>query len=66
MELYLDTASLEEIREIAAWGVLSGVTTNPTLVAKAFAAKGEALTEEAFAATYGRSARRWAARFRRR
>ena len=50
MELYLDTASLEEIREIAAWGVLSGVTTNPTLVAKAFAAKGEALTEEAFAA----------------
>lgn len=40
MELYLDTASLEEIREIAAWGVLSGVTTNPTLVAKAFAAKG--------------------------
>ena len=50
MELYLDTASLEEIREIAAWGVLSGVTTNPTLVAKVFAAKGEALTEEAFAA----------------
>jgi transaldolase len=37
MELYLDTADLEEIREIALWGVLSGVTTNPTLVAKAFA-----------------------------
>jgi transaldolase len=31
MELYLDTANVAEIREIAAWGVLSGVTTNPTL-----------------------------------
>jgi transaldolase len=46
MELYLDTANLEEIREIALWGVLSGVTTNPTLVAKEFAARGEGLTEE--------------------
>lgn len=34
MRLFLDTASIEEIREINAWGVLSGVTTNPTLVAK--------------------------------
>ena len=33
MHLYLDTAIVEEIREIAAWGVLSGVTTNPSLVA---------------------------------
>ena len=33
MEFYLDTAVVDEIREIAAWGVLSGVTTNPTLVA---------------------------------
>jgi transaldolase len=32
--LFLDTASIEEIREINRWGVLSGVTTNPTLVAK--------------------------------
>ncbi|WP_038057343.1 fructose-6-phosphate aldolase [Thermus amyloliquefaciens] len=47
MELYLDTANLEEIREIAAWGVLAGVTTNPTLVAKEFAARGGKLTEEA-------------------
>ncbi|WP_026175174.1 fructose-6-phosphate aldolase [Thermus igniterrae] len=50
MELYLDTANLEEIREIAGWGVLSGVTTNPTLVAKEFAARGERLTEEGLAA----------------
>ncbi|MGC8875860.1 fructose-6-phosphate aldolase [Thermus sp.] len=48
MELYLDTANLEEIREIAGWGVLSGVTTNPTLVAKEFAARGERLTSEGF------------------
>lgn len=49
MELYLDTANLEEIREIAAWGVLSGVTTNPTLVAKEFSARGERLTSEGLA-----------------
>ncbi|GGM94294.1 putative transaldolase [Thermus composti] len=49
MELYLDTANLEEIREIAAWGVLSGVTTNPTLVAKEFAARGERITPEGLA-----------------
>jgi transaldolase len=34
MRLFLDTASIEEIREINRWGVLSGVTTNPTLVQK--------------------------------
>lgn len=34
MQLYLDTANLKEIREAASWGVLSGVTTNPTLMAK--------------------------------
>jgi transaldolase len=35
MKLYIDSAVIEEISEIASWGVLSGVTTNPTLVAKA-------------------------------
>jgi len=34
MKLFIDTANLQEIREIAAWGVLDGVTTNPTLIAK--------------------------------
>ncbi len=34
MRLFLDTAEIEEIREINRWGVLSGVTTNPSLVAK--------------------------------
>jgi len=31
MKLFLDTANLEEIREVAAWGILDGVTTNPSL-----------------------------------
>jgi transaldolase len=34
VKLFLDTADIEEIREINRWGVLGGVTTNPTLVAK--------------------------------
>jgi transaldolase len=34
MRLFLDTASIEEIREINRWGVLAGVTTNPSLLAK--------------------------------
>lgn len=34
MELYLDTAVIEEIKEVASWGVLSGVTTNPSLILK--------------------------------
>ncbi len=34
MRLFLDTASLAEIREAARWGVLRGITTNPSLIAK--------------------------------
>ncbi len=34
MKLFLDTANLDEIREVATWGVLSGVTTNPSLIAR--------------------------------
>jgi transaldolase len=34
MEFFLDTASLDEIREAARWGIVTGVTTNPTLMAK--------------------------------
>ena len=34
MKLFLDTANIDEIREINRWGVLGGVTTNPSLVAK--------------------------------
>jgi len=34
MKIFLDTADIEEIRIAARWGVLDGVTTNPTLYAK--------------------------------
>jgi transaldolase len=34
MEFFLDTANVDEIREIAAWGILDGVTTNPSLIKK--------------------------------
>ena len=35
MKLFLDTAIYEEIAEGVKWGVIDGVTTNPTLIAKA-------------------------------
>ena len=35
MKLFIDTGLVEEVEEIAAWGVLSGATTNPSLLAKA-------------------------------
>lgn len=34
MKLYLDTADIDEIGEAASWGVLAGVTTNPSLYAR--------------------------------
>lgn len=34
MKIFIDTANVEEIREAESWGILSGVTTNPSLIAK--------------------------------
>ena len=34
MRLFIDTGSVSEVEEIARWGVLSGATTNPSLLAK--------------------------------
>ena len=34
MKFFIDTANLEQIREANALGVLDGVTTNPSLMAK--------------------------------
>ena len=34
MKFFIDTANLDEIKEINSWGVLKGVTTNPSLIAK--------------------------------
>lgn len=34
MKIFLDTAEVAEIRRYAAWGIVDGVTTNPTLIAR--------------------------------
>jgi len=34
MKFFIDTANVDEIKEIASWGILEGVTTNPSLIAK--------------------------------
>jgi transaldolase len=34
MKIFIDTANLDEIRKANEWGIIDGVTTNPTLVAK--------------------------------
>jgi transaldolase len=34
MKIFIDTAKVQEIREAHAWGIIDGVTTNPSLVAK--------------------------------
>ncbi|MDA8352168.1 MAG: fructose-6-phosphate aldolase [Firmicutes bacterium] len=34
MKFFIDTANVDEIREANEWGILSGVTTNPSLIAK--------------------------------
>ncbi|NLY95088.1 MAG: fructose-6-phosphate aldolase [Myxococcales bacterium] len=45
MKIFIDTAELNEIREAAAMGVVDGVTTNPTLVAKTGRPLKEVITE---------------------
>lgn len=42
MKFFLDTANLEELRKAKAWGIIDGVTTNPSLIAK----EGFALAEQ--------------------
>lgn len=34
MKIFLDTANLDEIREAHSWGIIDGVTTNPSLIAR--------------------------------
>jgi transaldolase len=45
MKIFLDTADIEEIRTAARWGVLDGVTTNPTLYAKVGGSNEDILVE---------------------
>jgi transaldolase len=45
VKIFLDTAIVEEIRKASAWGVVDGVTTNPTLIARS-GRKFEEVVEE--------------------
>ena len=45
MKIFLDTADIDEIHVAARWGVLNGVTTNPTLFSKVGGSYDEVLTE---------------------
>jgi transaldolase len=42
VKFFLDTANLDELRKGAAWGIVDGVTTNPTLIAK----EGRAIADQ--------------------
>jgi len=42
MKIFVDTANLEEIERATGWGILDGVTTNPTLLAKEVERTGKA------------------------
>jgi transaldolase len=53
MKIFLDTADIDEIRTAARWGVLDGVTTNPTLYAKVGGASYESILEEICKITSG-------------
>jgi len=45
MQLFIDTANVDEIRTAAGWGILDGVTTNPTHIAKSGRSFEEVLNE---------------------
>jgi transaldolase len=46
MKFFIDTANISEIQRIHAWGILDGVTTNPSLIAKESGKPFEAIIEE--------------------
>ena len=53
MKIFLDTADIDEIRTVAKWGVLDGVTTNPTLFAKTSGRTYEDVLKEICSITSG-------------
>jgi transaldolase len=53
MKIFLDTADIEEIRTVARWGVLDGVTTNPTLFSKTTGRSYEDVLKEICTITSG-------------
>jgi transaldolase len=53
MKIFLDTADIDEIRTVAKWGVLDGVTTNPTLFSKTTGMTYEEVLKEICTITSG-------------
>jgi transaldolase len=53
MKLFLDTADIEEIRTAARWGVIDGVTTNPSLYARVEGMTYDAVLKEICTITSG-------------
>ena len=45
MKIFVDTAELDEIKELASWGIIDGVTTNPTLLKKSGKSLNEIIKE---------------------
>lgn len=45
MEFFLDTGIVDEIREAVKWGIIDGVTTNPSLIAKSGRSQKDVISE---------------------
>ena len=45
MKIFADTAIITEIEEVSKWGIISGVTTNPSLIAKSGISLKEAINK---------------------
>lgn len=48
MKIFIDTAELEEIRQAASWGIIDGVTTNPSLIKAAVDRRGGEVSMEEY------------------
>ena len=46
MKIFMDTANVEEIAKFVDWGVVYGVTTNPSLIAKSGRTQAEVRAAE--------------------
>jgi len=48
MKIFIDTAELDEIKEAISWGIVDGVTTNPSLIKKAVDKRGGEISMEEY------------------
>ena len=50
MKIFIDTANLDQIKEINSWGIVDGVTTNPSLIAKWTSRQGSKRSQRSWTA----------------